>query len=91
MGPGGEQAYTLTKGSGTYIYLSNFFTYFMNICKYKYHHIHTTRSVTDVGILHPYFLNVKQPSHIYIEGHTNYMLLMRIKGDATLMPASDHN
>ena len=49
----------------------------------------TTRGVTDLGIFHPYLLNVKQPSHIYLEGHTNNMLLMRLKGDTTVNACLD--
>ena len=43
-----------------------------------------TRGVTDVGIFHPYLLNVKQPSHIYHEGHTGNLILMKFKGDKTV-------
>ena len=43
-----------------------------------------TRGVTDVGIFHPYLLNIKQPSQIYIEGHASNMFLMRMKGDKTV-------
>ena len=43
-----------------------------------------TRGVTDVGIFHPYLLNVKQPSHLYHEGHASNMLLMRLRRDATV-------
>ena len=43
-----------------------------------------TRGVTDVGIFHPYLLNVKQPSQVYLEGHASNMLLMRMKGDITV-------
>ena len=48
-----------------------------------------TRGVTDVGIFHPYLLNVKQPSQIYLEGHSSNMLLMRMKGDATVNACLD--
>ena len=43
-----------------------------------------TRGVTDVGIFHPYLLNVKQPSHLYYEGHASNLLLMKTKGDITV-------
>ena len=43
-----------------------------------------TRGVTDVGIFHPYLMGVKQPSQLYLEGHTSNMLLMRLKGDKTV-------
>ena len=43
-----------------------------------------TRGVTHPGIFHPYLLNVKQPSQIYLEGHASNMLLMRMKGDKTV-------
>ena len=48
-----------------------------------------TRGVSDVGIFHPYLLNVKQPSQVYLEGHTNNMLLMRLKGDTTVNACLD--
>ena len=48
-----------------------------------------TRGVSDVGIFHPYLLNVKQPSQIYLEGHTNNILLMRLKGDTTVNACLD--
>ena len=40
-----------------------------------------TRGVTNIGIFHPYMLKVKQPSHIYLEGHAGNLALMRLKGD----------
>ena len=43
-----------------------------------------TRGVTDVGIFHPYLLNVKQPSQTYYEGHASNMLLMKTNGDNTV-------
>ena len=43
-----------------------------------------TRGVTDVGIFHPYLLNVKQPSKLYYEGHASNMLLMTMNGDITV-------
>ena len=39
------------------------------------------RGVTDVGLYHPYLLNIKQPSQLYLEGHASNTLLMRMKGD----------
>ena len=47
------------------------------------------RGVSDIGIFHPYLLKVKQPSQIYLEGHTSNMLLMRMKGDATVNTCID--
>jgi hypothetical protein len=43
-----------------------------------------THGVTDLGIFHPYLLKVKQPSQIYLEGHTGNLALMRLKGDQTV-------
>ena len=48
-----------------------------------------TRGFTDVCIFHPYFLNVKHPSQIYLEGHTNNMLLMRLKADSIVNACLD--
>jgi hypothetical protein len=48
-----------------------------------------TRGVTDVGIFHPYLIGVKQPSQLYIEGHTSNMLLMRLKGDKSVNSCLD--
>ena len=48
-----------------------------------------TRGVTDVGIFHPYLLNIKQPSQVYLEGHASNMLLMRMKGDTTVNACID--
>ena len=48
-----------------------------------------TRGVTHAGIFHPYLLNVKEPSQIYLEGHANNMLLMRMKGDETVNACID--
>ena len=48
-----------------------------------------TRGVTDVGIFHPYLLNVKQPSQLYHEGHASNMLLMRLRCDTTVNQCID--
>ena len=40
-----------------------------------------SRGVTDVGLFHPYMLNIKQPSTIYLEGHASNHTSMRMKGD----------
>ena len=42
------------------------------------------RGVTNVGLFHPYLLNVKQPSQMYLEGHTSNLMLMTLKGDQTV-------
>ncbi len=36
-----------------------------------------TRGVTDVGIFHPYLLNIKQPSQVYLESHTSNLALWK--------------
>ena len=42
-----------------------------------------SRGVTDVGLLHPYLLNIKQPSSLYMSNHIN----MKMKGDCVVNAA----
>ena len=46
-----------------------------------------SRGVTDVGLFHPYMLNIKQPSTLYLEGHAGNYTSMRLKGDSTVIAA----
>ena len=48
-----------------------------------------TRGVTDIGIFHPYMLNVKQPSQVYLEGHASNIAIMRLKGDSVVNTCLD--
>ena len=48
-----------------------------------------TRGVTDVAIFHPYMLNVKQPSALYLENHAGNHTIMRLKGDSVVKAAID--
>ena len=48
-----------------------------------------TRGVTDVAIFHPYMLNVKQPSALYLEGHAGNHASMKLKGDSVVKAAID--
>ena len=45
------------------------------------------RGVTDVGLFHPYMLNIKQPSRVYLTGHISNHTSMRIKGDSVVNSA----
>ena len=47
------------------------------------------RGATDIGIFHPYMLNVKSPSQIYLEGHAGNFTLTRMKGDPTVNACLD--
>ena len=47
------------------------------------------RGVTDVAIFHPYMLNVKQPSALYLEGHAGNHTSMKLKGDSVVKAALD--
>jgi hypothetical protein len=47
------------------------------------------RGATDTGIFHPYLLNVKQPSQLYLEGHMGNYTMMRMKGDKIVNAALD--
>ena len=47
------------------------------------------RGATDCGIFHPYLLNVKQPSQLYLEGHAGNYMMMRMKGDYVVNAALD--
>ena len=40
-----------------------------------------SHGASDIAIFHPYLLNIKTPSQLYIEGHAGNYTLMRIKGD----------
>ena len=40
-----------------------------------------SHGASDIAIFHPYLLNVKTPSQLYMEGHAGNYTLMRIKGD----------
>ena len=46
-----------------------------------------SRGVTSISIFHPYMLNVKQPSRLYLEGHAGNFTLMKMKAD-TIVKAS---
>ena len=46
-----------------------------------------TRGVTDVAIFHPYMLNVKQPSALYLEGHAGNHTSMKLKSDSVVKAA----
>ena len=46
-----------------------------------------SRIVTDVGLFHPYMLNIKQPSTLYLEGHAGNYTSMRLKGDTIVNAA----
>lgn len=48
-----------------------------------------SRGVTDTSIFHPYMLNIKRPSHLYLEGHAGNHTLMRFKGDSIVNAALD--
>ena len=48
-----------------------------------------SHGATDISIYHPYLLNVKTPSQLYMEGHAGNYALMRIKGDATVQLTLD--
>ena len=48
-----------------------------------------SRGVTDISIFHPYLLNLKAPSQLYLEGHSGNYALMRIKADSTVNLALD--
>ena len=43
-----------------------------------------TRGVTAVAIFHPYKLNVKKPSALYLENHAGNHTIMRLKGDSVV-------
>ena len=40
-----------------------------------------TNGVTDVSIFHPYMLNIKTPSNLYLEAHAGSYASIRLKGD----------
>ena len=40
-----------------------------------------SHGASDISIFHPYLLNVKTPSQLYLEGHAGNYTMMRIKGD----------
>ena len=40
-----------------------------------------SHGASDIATFHPYLLNVKTPSQLYMEGHAGNYTLMRIKGD----------
>jgi hypothetical protein len=46
-----------------------------------------SRGVTDVGLFHPYLLNIKQPSTMYLEGHAGNHVSMKLKGDSVVNAA----
>ena len=46
-----------------------------------------SRGVTDVAIFHPYMLNVKQPSTLYLEGQAGNHASMKLKGDSVVKAA----
>ena len=48
-----------------------------------------TRGVTAVAIFHPYKLNVKKPSALYLENHAGNHTIMRLKGDSVVKAAID--
>ena len=48
-----------------------------------------SRGVTDVAIFHPYMLNVKQPSTLYLEGQAGNHASMKLKGDSVVKAALD--
>ena len=48
-----------------------------------------TWGVTDVAIFHPYMLNVKQPSALYLENHAGNHTIMRLTGDIVVKAAID--
>ena len=43
-----------------------------------------SRGVTDVGLFHPYLLNIQQPSSLYLQGHMSNHLNMKMKGDSVV-------
>ena len=47
------------------------------------------RVATDKGMVHPYLLNVKQPSKLYLEGHMGNYTMMRMKGDQVVNTTLD--
>jgi hypothetical protein len=40
-----------------------------------------SHGASDISIFHPYLLNIKTPSQLYLEGHAGNHTLMRLKGD----------
>ena len=46
-----------------------------------------SRGVSDIGLFHPYMLNIKQPSTMYMEGHAGNHLSMKMKGDIVVNAA----
>ena len=48
-----------------------------------------SRGVTDVAIFHPYMLNVKQPSTLYLEGQAGNHASMKLKSDSVVKAALD--
>ena len=40
-----------------------------------------SRGVSDIDLFHPYMLNIKQPSTLYLQGHAGNHTSMKIKGD----------
>ena len=40
-----------------------------------------SQGVSDIDLFHPYILNIKQPSTLYLEGHAGNHTIMKMKGD----------
>ena len=45
------------------------------------------RGVTDVGLFHPYMLDIEQPSRVYLESHVSNHTSMRFKGNSVVNAA----
>jgi hypothetical protein len=43
-----------------------------------------TNGVSDVAVYHPYMLNMKTPSQLYMEAHSGTYAMIRINGDVTV-------
>ena len=54
----------------------------------KWLHI-PSHGASDIAIFHPYLLNIKTPSQLYLEGQAGNFTAMRIKGDSVVNHALD--